>query len=199
MFAEFIYPKKNASMLKILYTLFLSFLQVGLFSFGGGYATIPLIQQQVVNIHHYLTPQQFTDIITISQMTPGPLAVNTSTFVGIQIAGIYGAIIATFGCVLSGFVISIALYKFFQKYEHSHYVLETLESLKATSVGLIASSASTIVCIAFFKTSTFDISLFSPQIVSIVIFIFMFYILRKYKCNPIFIMICSGILGYFFY
>ena len=103
-------------MWNLIFVLLISFLQIGLFSVGGGYATIPLIQEQVVNIHKWLTFQEFTDIITISQMTPGPLAVNTSTFVGIRIAGIPGAIIATFGCVISGFIISIALYNFFNKY-----------------------------------------------------------------------------------
>ena len=77
--------------------LFLSFLQVGMFSFGGGYAAMPLIQGQVVTGHHWLSMSEFTDLITISQMTPGPIAVNSATFVGIKIAGIPGALAATFG------------------------------------------------------------------------------------------------------
>lgn len=77
--------------------LFLSFLQIGLFSFGGGYAAMPLIQGQVVNGHHWLSMTEFTDLITISQMTPGPIAVNSATFVGIRIAGIPGALVATLG------------------------------------------------------------------------------------------------------
>lgn len=80
--------------------LFLSFLQIGLFSFGGGYAAMPLIQGQVVNGHHWLSMTEFTDLITISQMTPGPIAVNSATFVGIRIAGIPGALVATLGCIL---------------------------------------------------------------------------------------------------
>ena len=92
--------------------LFLSFFKIGMFSIGGGYAAMPLIQNEVVTIHSWLTMKEFADIITISQMTPGPLAVNTSTFVGIRIAGIPGAITATFGCVISGFIISILLYNF---------------------------------------------------------------------------------------
>lgn len=78
--------------------LFLSFLQIGLFSFGGGYAAMPLIQAQIVDAHGWLTMSEFTDLITISQMTPGPIAVNSATFVGINIAGIPGAIVATIGC-----------------------------------------------------------------------------------------------------
>ena len=79
--------------------LFVSFLQVGLFSVGGGYAAMPLIQNQIVELHPWLTLQEFTDLITIAEMTPGPIAVNSATFVGIRIAGIPGAIIATLGCI----------------------------------------------------------------------------------------------------
>lgn len=81
----------------ILLELFLSFLQIGAFSFGGGYAAMPLIQAQVVTKYHWLSMAEFTDLITISQMTPGPIAVNSATFVGIKIAGIPGALIATPG------------------------------------------------------------------------------------------------------
>ena len=80
--------------------LFLSFLNIGLFSFGGGYAAMPLIQAQVVDVHHWLTMTEFTDLITISQMTPGPIAINSATFVGTRIAGIPGAVAATIGCIL---------------------------------------------------------------------------------------------------
>ena len=75
--------------------LLVSFFQVGLFGIGGGYATLPLIQDQVVTLHHWLTMKEFTDVITISQMTPGPIAINSATFVGIRVAGMAGAIIAT--------------------------------------------------------------------------------------------------------
>ena len=80
--------------------LFLSFLQIGAFSFGGGYAALPLIRHQVVEANGWLQLSEFTDLITISQMTPGPIAVNSATFVGIRIAGIPGALVATLGCIL---------------------------------------------------------------------------------------------------
>ena len=101
--------------------LFIIFFKIGLFSIGGGYAIIPLIQEQVVNNYHWISANTFTDIITISQMTPGPLAVNTSTFVGIQLAGISGAIVATIGCIFAGATISIILYLLFTKYKYSKY------------------------------------------------------------------------------
>ena len=80
--------------------LFWSFFQIGLFSIGGGYAAMPLIQNQVVDLHHWLTLSEFTDLITISQMTPGPIAINSATFVGIRIGGVGGALVSTLGCIL---------------------------------------------------------------------------------------------------
>ena len=88
-----------------LLQLFLSFLQVGLFSIGGGYAAIPLIQSQSVEIHHWLTAEQFLDLATIAEMTPGPIAVNAATFVGLKVSGLPGALLATFGCILPSLVI----------------------------------------------------------------------------------------------
>ena len=85
--------------------LFWCFLKVGLFSFGGGYASMPLIQEQVVSSHGWLSMGEFTDLVTISQMTPGPIAINSATFVGIKIAGIPGALAATTGCILPACVI----------------------------------------------------------------------------------------------
>ena len=89
--------------------LFLSFLQIGLFSFGGGYAAMPLIQGQVVTAHHWLSMEEFTDLITISQMTPGPIAINTATFVGYQVCGTLGAFCATLGVVLPSFLVIYAV------------------------------------------------------------------------------------------
>ena len=89
--------------------LFWSFFQIGLFSIGGGYAAMPLIQHQVVELHPWLTLEQFSDIITISQMTPGPIAINSATFVGLQLGGLPGALVATAGCVLPSCIIVLTL------------------------------------------------------------------------------------------
>ena len=98
----------------IYFQLFWSFIQVGLFSIGGGYAAIPLIQNQVVEIHPWLTMNEFTDLITIAEMTPGPIAVNSATFVGIRIAGLSGAVIATIGCILpSCFIVSFLAFIYY--------------------------------------------------------------------------------------
>ncbi|MCR2043786.1 chromate transporter [Anaerosalibacter massiliensis] len=186
-------------MSKTIFTLFISFLQIGLFSIGGGYAIIPLIQEQVVNSYNWLTLQEFTDIITISQMTPGPLAVNTASFVGIRIAGISGAIVATLGCIISGFIISIFLYKFFKKYKNIDSISNILKGLRSSSVGLIASSAFTIILIAFFGSSSFNVKAVDINITAIIVFAISLFLLRKYKINPMLIMVLTGVTGLFFY
>ena len=120
--------------------LFISFLQIGMFSFGGGYAAMPLIQGQVVTLHHWLSMEEFTDLITISQMTPGPIAVNSATFVGIKIAGIPGAIVATFGCILPSCVIVTLLAKLYLKYRNMGMLQGILGSLRPAVVAMIASA-----------------------------------------------------------
>jgi chromate transporter len=178
----------------VILQLFFSFLQVGLLSIGGGYATIPLIQQQVVQLHQWLTFQEFTDIITISQMTPGPLAVNTSTFVGLRIGGIGGALVATLGCVVSGFCISLLLYWFFHRHQENQGIQQMLKGLRAASIGLIASSAGTILLIALCGTSELTaVAAFSvPAAVLVVLSILA---LRKLKLPPVLVMVLCGGVG----
>ena len=98
--------------------LFLSFLKVGMFSIGGGYAAMPLIQSEVVTGYGWLTMSEFTDLITIAEMTPGPIAVNSATFVGIRIAGIPGAAAATFGCIFPSCIIVSLLAFVYYKYKN---------------------------------------------------------------------------------
>ena len=129
--------------------LFISFLQIGMFSFGGGYAAMPLIQGQVVTLHHWLSMEEFTDLITISQMTPGPIAVNSATFVGIKIAGIPGAIVATFGCILPSCVIVTLLAKLYLKYRNMGMLQGILGSLRPAVVAMIASAGIAILITAF--------------------------------------------------
>ena len=133
--------------------LFFTFFQIGLFSIGGGYAIIPLIQQEIVEKASWISQKAFTDMITISQMTPGPLAVNASTFVGLQTAGLPGAILATTGCILAGVCISAGLYSFFLRHEDSRRLSAALNGLKSASLGLIVSAAASILLLAFTGSS----------------------------------------------
>lgn len=176
-------------------TLLLAFLQIGFFSIGGGYATIPLIQEQVVDNYHWLSMQEFTDIITISQMTPGPLAVNTSTFTGIRILGIPGAVLATFGCVISGFVICLCLYCFFSKYRSAGPVFTVLRGLRAASIGLIAASAGTILAMALAGSTVLGGFQIPVNLIAVALFLLSLLLLRKFRLNPILVMAVSGAAG----
>lgn len=186
-------------MIKSLILLFLNFFKLGLFSIGGGYAIIPLIQHLVVYDNTWLSISEFTDIITISQMTPGPLAVNTATFVGLRINGIYGAIVTTLGTILSGFIISILLYIFFTKFKANSRITNVLEGLKASSIGLITSAASTILLISFFDSQTLKVSFSKINYTALTVFTVSLYVLRKYKINLIILMIITGFIGILVY
>lgn len=187
--------------MSVVATLFWTFFKIGLLSIGGGYAIIPLIQEQVVDRFGWISTKMFTDIITISQMTPGPLAINTSTFVGLQIEGIPGAVAATAGCVFCGIVICLFLYCFFQRHEGSAYVFAVLKGLKSTSLGLILSAAATILTLAFWGSESIPAgqALSGINWMAVGIFAAAFFLLRRWKPNPILVMVASGLAGLLFY
>lgn len=124
----------------ICFRLFLSFLYVGLFSVGGGYAALPLIQSQVLS-NSWMTMGEFADLITIAEMTPGPIAINSATFVGIRIAGVPGALAATFGCVFPSLLIVSLLACLYRRYKSVPVLQSALSCLRPVVVALIASAA----------------------------------------------------------
>ncbi len=161
--------------------LFTSFFQIGLFSFGGGYASMPLIQQQVVEKHGWLTLSEFADVITISQMTPGPIAINSSTFVGMRIAGIPGAIVATLGCILPSCIIVLALAFLYQRYKNLSVVKALLAGLRPAVVALIASAGVSILVLALWKNTNLPPSFANFNVIGAVLFLGAFYFLRFKK------------------
>lgn len=175
--------------------LFFSFLQVGLFSVGGGYAAMPLIQSQVVEKHAWLTMNEFTDLITIAEMTPGPIAVNSATFVGIRIAGIPGALTATFGCIFPSCIIVSLLAFVYYKYKKLSVLQSVLSSLRPAVVALIAGAGLSILNIVVFGSNAVSFS--NIEIIETVIFVVAFIVLRKFKLNPILVMSCCGAAGLF--
>jgi chromate transporter len=173
--------------------IFWSFFQIGLFSIGGGYAALPLIQNQVIDVHHWLNLEEFADLLTISQMTPGPIALNASTFVGTKVAGLIGAVIATVGCVTPSCIIVLALSYFYFKYKNLSTIQGILKGLRPAVVSLIASAGVSILLLSLFKTE--EVSLSNINFVSVIFVAVSLFILRKYKVDPIKVMIGTGIAG----
>ena len=175
--------------------LFLSFIQVGLFSIGGGYAAMPLIQSQVVTRYGWLSMSEFTDLITIAEMTPGPIAVNSATFVGIRIAGIGGAIIATLGCILpSCFIVSLLAFIYY-RYKQMSALQSVLASLRPAVVALIASAGLSILKMVAFGGA--ELGLENVDWVGLGLFAAAFIALRKIKRGPILVMVCCGVIRLF--
>lgn len=175
--------------------LFLSFIQVGLFSVGGGYAAIPLIQNQIVNVHGLMTLPEFADLITIAEMTPGPISINSATFVGTRLAGLSGALICTLGCIIPSFIICLTLAHYYYKYRNFSGVQTILSSLRPAVVALISSAGLSILTLAIFQAEKHDIVLSNFRIIEFLLFIGGLIALRKFKANPILIIFGSGLIG----
>ncbi|WMJ76817.1 MULTISPECIES: chromate transporter [unclassified Sedimentibacter] len=182
----------------ILIEIFWSFFQIGLFAIGGGYAALPLIEYQVIEVHNWLTLSEYADLLTISQMTPGPIALNASTFVGIRTAGIPGAIVATIGCITPSCIIVLTLAYFYFKYKNLSGIQGVLKGLRPAVVSLIGSAGLSILLLAAFKSegvtlmtmNAGDINYISLLLVAIGLFV-----LRKYGADPIKVMIATGVIG----
>lgn len=183
----------------ILLRLFLAFFQIGLFSFGGGYAAVPLIQSHIVEQNGWLSLSQFADLITIAEMTPGPIAVNCATFVGQQVAGPLGAVICTTGCVLPSFIIVLILTKLYLKFRNLKAMQGILTGLRPAIVAMIASAGAAILMLALFTTDLADISNGSFQFIEGGLFVVCLILLRKLKVSPIAIIFGSGVVGTLLY
>lgn len=179
--------------------LFWSFFQVGLFSIGGGYAAMPLIQNQVVDIHPWLTMTQFADIMTIAEMTPGPIAINSATFVGIQVAGLPGAVVATTGCVFPSCVIVMTLAYLYYRFRGMNIVQGVLAGLRPAVIAMIASAGISLLILAIYGQRVLPENLQSFDGIAAVIFLFAFFVLRKWKCSPLWVMAGSGFAGVLLY
>ena len=178
----------------IYFQLFLSFLQIGAFSFGGGYAAIPLIQNQVVDLHHWLNLAEFTDLVTISQMTPGPIAINSATFVGTRIAGTPGALAATAGCVLPSCILVTLLARIYLKYRNLSIIQGVLQSLRPAVVAMIGAAGVSILVTAFWGLGGFTPDLQALNLRSVCIFLGALVLLIRFKMSPILVMVLSGVV-----
>lgn len=179
--------------------LFLSFFQIGIFSIGGGYAAIPLIQNQLVEINKWLTMNEFVDIITIAEMTPGPIAINSATFAGIKVAGFLGAVFATVGFIFPSLIIVLILAYFYYKYRELKLIKGILLGLRPAVTALIASAGILILLLAFFGESSLPLNFKELNYVSVLIFLAAIYLLKRFKVNPIYIILGSGAAGVLIY
>lgn len=171
----------------ILIRLFFEFFKVGLFTFGGGYAMIPLIQKDIVEGHHWLTMEQFTDIVAIAEMTPGPIAVNSATFVGYKVAKLWGALVSTLGVVLPSFLVIWAIASIFLSFQDNPIVQAAFKGLRPAVLGMIIVAALSIgnISISGFK--------------SIIIVLGVILGVSVFKLHPIIVFILSGIIGIWFF
>lgn len=183
----------------LILKLFFAFIQVGLFSVGGGYAAIPLIQEQIVNIYGLMTMEEFSDLITVAEMTPGPISINSATFVGMRLAGIPGVLICSIGCIIPSFCICLTLAHFYYKYRTVSGVQVVLGSLRPAVVALIGSAGASILMLGLFQSDIFSAALSNLRIVELVIFLAALFILRKYKASAISIILGSGVVGTLIY
>ena len=173
----------------IYWQLICVYLKIGVFGFGGGYAMRSLIQFEIVERYHWLTLQQFTDVVAISQMTPGPIGINSATYIGYTVTGnIWGAVIATVAVCLPSFLMVLFISYFFVKFKNNKYVNAAMSGLLPMSVALIGAAA----LLLMNKDNFIDYK-------SILIFVAAFFLTWKYKVHPILMILLAGVMGFILY
>lgn len=174
-------------MIEILIKIFFSFLKIGAFSFGGGYAVVSFIQKEIIQNKGWLDTKEFIDIVAIAEMTPGPIAVNSSTYVGYKVAGFLGALLGTLGVLLVPTLLALIVSIYFNKFKHLKWVKWILKGIRPAVLGIIATA-----CFTIGKVSFTD---YKSMIIGILIFLGVY----KFKLNPILAIIISGGLGLILY
>ena len=171
----------------MLIKLFIAFLKIGAFSFGGGYGVLAFMQREIIESNKWLSLLDFTNIVAIAEMTPGPIAVNASTFVGYKMGGFAGSTLATLGVVLVPFTLSLIVSIYFNKFKHLKQVNWILKGIRPAVLGLIAAA-----CFNIGKISFVDIK-------SVIIGILVFIGVYRFKVHPVLALAISGILGIIVY
>ncbi|CCX37854.1 chromate transport protein [Clostridium sp. CAG:1013] len=168
--------------------IFLTFFKIGAFTFGGGYAMLPLIQQEVLS-HGWMNMEQLVNFVAVSESTPGPLAVNLSTYVGTETAGFLGAICATLGVVLPSFLIILLVAKFYQAFQENKIIKGCMNGLRPTVVGMIAASLLSVM------GSAFPLSAGWIQWIAAAVLLAAIIIAHWKKVHPILLIVCSAVIG----
>ena len=177
----------------LLLEIVLAFMKIGALSFGGAYASIPIVERQVVEISKWMTYAEFADLITLDELTPGPIMINSATFVGMKIAGIPGAIAATLGCITVPCVISFILIMIYRRYRKINVISDVLFTLKSMTAAMVMSTALSIIINALFPEKLLAVS--NLDYLMLVMMITSLFIIRKYKPNPIYVMLGCGFLN----
>lgn len=173
--------------------LFYTFFKIGLFGFGGGYAMLSLIQGEVVTRYHWISPQEFTDIVAISQMTPGPIGINSATYVGYTATGsVWGSAIASFAVILPSFILMLTITRFFVKYQKHPMVEAVFKGLRPAVVGLLAAAVLVLMNSANFSSPDKDMYTF---VISCLLFAATFIGTKWMKINPILMIVLCGAAG----
>lgn len=181
-----------------LWTLYLVFLQIGAFAFGGGYAVLPLISQYVVQDRGWLTTAGLTDLVSLSQMTPGPIAINAATFIGTKVAGLPGAIVATLGNVTPQFLLMMVLgYFLFTRHQEMPWLDRILKGLKPAIVSLVGIATIDMMRVSLFIGEGGQIS--ALRIGGVVGFAIGFLLYRKKRFGVIGIVLVSAMTGVMLY
>jgi len=167
------------------------FFKIGLFGFGGGYAMISLIQHEVVDNYGWMTTQSFADILAISQMTPGPISINTATYVGYNVAGIPGAVIATLSLCLPAILMMYFVIRFLFKNKDNQYIMFLFSGLKPAVAGLILAAA-----LLLMNKENFSDAGWSKHNMSVVICAATFVASFFWKANPMLLIAIAGFAGF---
>ncbi len=176
-------------MIEKLIVLFITFFKIGLFSFGGGYAILPLIKKEVVDIHNWITVSQFTDMVAVSQVTPGPVSVNTATYVGYVVMGNgVGAVIATLGLAAPSIIIMLIFSRFFLKFRDNKYISNAFVGLRIVVVGLILSAT----LLLMDRSNFIDWK-------SFILFVLSGLAMLKWNVDPVILTVIVAILGILIY
>ncbi|KAA6345300.1 Chromate transport protein [termite gut metagenome] len=181
----------------LYFQLFYTFFKIGLFGFGGGYAMLSMIQAEVVVRHGWLSLREFTDMVAISQMTPGPIGINTATYAGYTVSGnVYGSLLATGALVLPSFILMLTISKFLLKYRKHPTVEAIFKGLRPAVVGLLAAAALVLMNTENFGSPTEDTYGFT---LSCLIFLIAFVGTKRFKINPILMIVVCGVAGWVLY
>ncbi len=181
----------------LLLDIFFSFFKIGIISFGGGYAMIPLIERQIIEVNGWLTSAEFLDIIAVAEMTPGPIAINSATFIGYRTAGVLGSVVATLGVVMPSFIAMVILAYVINKTKHLPHVKGALRGIVSGVIALIGFATFRMAIgsgLASFEEA-FPSILVTFNVYNVIICIGAFLLLHYTKYHPVLLLLSFGILG----